>query len=486
MTFSIGIDPRPLAIDLFVAGGAVLVLLWDALLPPALAKRTGPLTGAILLAALALSFFVDTSGETAYGAYAGGPWPLFVKRAVLAAGVLGVLGASDWVERRVAGRRGEYWMLMLLSIVGMMMLAGARDLVLFVVCFELMGMPLYILCAYGKNDGKGGRRFSEAALKFYLTGAASTAVTLFGLSFVVGSANTTRFSELGSAAPTPLLTLGMLLLLAGTAFKIGAVPFHMWIPDTYQGSATPFVAFLSVAPKAATLAALVGLFGTGFGQAHPAWLSAAGLVAAATMTLGNVLAVAQSSAKRLLGYSGISQVGYMLLGLAAGTREGGAIVLFYVAGYVVSNMGAFLVVQAVCGDDDDSLERLHGLWKRTPWLAFALLFFLLSLAGVPFMIGFWAKLWILVAAWHAGLRWLVVLGALLATVGLFYYLVVLKNAYMTEPKDDKPVRVPGALATAIVVCMLAVALMGAYPAPWLDAASGAAAALFGDASLAVR
>lgn len=486
MTLSFGIDPRPIAIDLFVAGGAMLVLLWDALLPRALAKRTAPLTAAILVAAIALSFLVDTSGDTAHGAYVGGPWPLFVKRVVLAAGVLGVLGASDWVERRVPGRRGEYWMFMLLSITGMTLLAGARDLILFVVAFELMGMPLYVLSAYGKNDGKDGRRFSEAALKFYLTGAASTAVTLFGLSFVVGSAGTTRFAELAVAAPTPLLTMGMLLVFAGTAFKIGAVPFHMWIPDTYEGAATPFVAFLSVAPKAATLAAFVGIFGTGFGSTHPAWLSAAGLVAAATMTLGNVLAVAQTSAKRLLGYSGISQIGYMLLGFATGTREGATMLLFYAAGYVVSNMGAFFVVVAVCGDGDDSIERLHGLWKRTPWLALALLVFLLSLAGVPFVIGFWAKLWVLVAAWHAGLHWLVILGAVLATVGLYYYLTVLKSAYITEPKDETPVRVDPALAAAICVCLLAVVGMGAYPAPLLDAATRAAAGLFGDASVTLR
>lgn len=486
MNLSFGIDARPLAVDLVVAAGAVLVLLWDALLPPALAKRTHVVTVVILIAAFALSFFVDTSGETAHGAYVGGAWPLFVKRVVLGAGILGVLGASSWVERRVPNRRGEYWLLMLLCITGMTLLPGARDLVLFVVCFELMGMPMYVMAAYGKNDGKNARKFSESALKMYLVGAASTAITLFGLSFVVGSSGTTKIAELATTAPTPLLTVGMLLVMAGTAFKIGAVPFHMWIPDTYEGSATPFVAFLSVAPKAATVAALVGLFGAGFGHTHATWLSAAAIVAAATMTLGNILAVAQTSAKRLLGYSGIAQIGYVLLGFATGTREGAAMVLFYAAGYVVTNMGAMLVVHAVAGDGDDSLERLHGLAKRTPWLAFALLLFLLSLAGVPFVIGFWAKFWIMLAAWHGGLRWLVVLGMVLATVGLFYYLIVLKSAYMTEPKDDRPVRVDPALAAAIVLCMIAVVGMGAYPTPFLDAAERAAAGLFGDASVALR
>lgn len=486
MNLSFGIDARPLAVDLVVAAGAVLVLLWDALLPPALAKRTHVVTAVILVTAFALSFFVDTSGETAHGAYVGGAWPLFVKRVVLGAGVLGVLGASSWVERRVPNRRGEYWLLMLLCITGMTLLPGARDLILFVVCFELMGMPMYVMAAYGKNDGKNARKFSESALKMYLVGAASTAITLFGLSFVVGSSGTTKIAELATAAPTPLLTIGMLLVMAGTAFKIGAVPFHMWIPDTYEGSATPFVAFLSVAPKAATVAALVGLFGAGFGHAHATWLSAAAIVAAATMTLGNILAVAQTSAKRLLGYSGIAQIGYVLLGFATGTREGAAMVLFYAAGYVVTNMGAMLVIHAVAGDGDDSLERLHGLAKRTPWLAFALLLFLLSLAGVPFVIGFWAKFWIMLAAWHGGLRWLVVLGMVLATVGLFYYLIVLKSAYMTEPKDDRPVRVDPALAAAIVLCMLAVVGMGVYPTPFLDAAERAAAGLFGDASVALR
>lgn len=486
------LELRPLAVGLAVAAGALVVLLWDALLPPPLARRSGAVAALVLVGALAVSFGVDTSGEAAHGAWAGGPWSLFLSRVVVAAGLLGVLGAHGWVERHVAGRRGEYWTLMLASTAGMTLLPGARDLLLFVVCFELMGLPLYVLAAYGKTDasgargGLGARGFSEAALKLYLVGAASTAITLFGLSLVVGEAGTTRVAELAAAAPTPLFTVGMLLLFAGTAFKIGAVPFHMWVPDTYQGAPAPFVAFLSVAPKAATIAALLVVFGAGFGRAHGAWLPAVAVVSAATMTLGNVLAAVQTSAKRLLGYSGVAQIGYVLLGLAAGTREGAATALFYVAGYVAANAGAFLVVVAVVGDGDDRLARLHGLFRRAPALALALLLFLLSLAGVPFVVGFWAKVWVLLAAWRAGLAWLVVLGAALATLGLFYYLVLLKSAYMAEPEDERPVRVDPALGVAIALCAVAVVAMGAWPAPFLDAATHAADALFGAATLAAR
>jgi len=349
--------------------------------------------------------------------------------------------------------------------------------VLLVVCFEMMGIPLYFLAAWGKNDS-GSPFASEAGLKLYLVGAVSTAVTLFGLALTAGLAGTTSLSGLAAVHTSPLFALGMLLVLGGIGFKIGLVPFHMWVPDTYQGAETPFVAFLSVAPKVSGITALCLIFFEGFGAGHGharTWGPALIAVCIATMALGNLLAVPQTNAKRLLAYSGVAQMGYVLLALTAGTSYGMGIALFYLAGYVFTNMGAFLVLHAMqTGGAGEEVTSFDGLARRTPWLAGALLIFLLSLAGIPFVVGFWAKLYAFMAAWQAGLFWLVGVGALLAVVGLFYYLQIARAAYLTPPRDTTPIHVAPALKLAIILCVIAVVAAGAYPGPILDAAVAAA------------
>jgi NADH-quinone oxidoreductase subunit N len=477
---------RPLVLPIAVAASALIVLLADlALAPsrPGRGKLLGGLTVTLLVGVLAASFFVDDSGPAAYGAYVGGAWTSYFARLFLVAGVLAVLGAMRHLERTVPWRQGEHHVLLLISLVGMLLLPGARDLLLLVVAFELMGIPLYVLAAYAKQDARlaapGRSPAAEAALKLYLVGATSTAITLFGVSLVVGMSGTTRLTGLlGSGAPAPLTLVGLLLVLAGLAFKIGLVPFHMWVPDTYQGAPTPFVAFLSVAPKAAGVAAVIGVFVLGTQGRPGPWLPARGVLAAASMIVGNLLALPQTDARRLLGYSGVAQLGYVLLAVASGHTEGLAMAGFYLGAYVFSNMGAFLVVHAVAADGGShELTGLAGLSRRAPWLGLALLLFLLSLAGIPFVVGFWAKLFVFLAAYRAGLLGLVVLGAALAVVGLFYYLQVARAAYMAEPTRPEAPRVDGALAAAIVLCLLAVVGLGLWPRPLFDAARAAGASL---------
>lgn len=472
-------DLRPLALDLTLVIGALALLVIDLILPHGRKRVLGVLTLVLLASTFAASFLLDVSGPAFAGAYVGYAWPLFWKRVALAAGTLATLGALDHVDRHFPERQGELYLLLLFCLTGMTILPGVRDLIALVVCFELMGIPLAVLAAYAKTDDKTGvhRHATEAGIKLFLVSSASTAITLFGLSLVFGMTGTTSLVALGSAQLTPLLSLGMLLTLAGMAFKIGAVPFHMWIPDTYQGAPTPIVAFLSVAPKATGFAALAVLLQVAF-RANAAPLSQVLLaLACASILVGNLLALPQTDVKRLLAYSGIAQVGFLLIGLATFDDFGLGVLLFYLTGYLVSNMGIFFLLEALAPQRAGfDLSELDGLARRSPWLSLALLMFLLSLAGIPFAVGFWAKLFVFMAAYRAGYPWLVFYGALMAIVALFYYLRVARAAFMQPPRDTAAIRVRPALALAIVICLLGVVGMGLHPAPFIDHTLAAARA----------
>lgn len=475
-------DLQPLMIDLMLVFATLQLFVLDLLIPAGRKRALGGLTALLLAGIFALSFVVDTSGQALYGAYTGGEWPLFFKRVFLVAGALTALGSIDYVDRYFPHRQGEFYILILSSLLGMTLLPGANDLILLIVCFELMGIPLAILAGYAKSeDPKGpGRHGPEAGFKLYLVSAVSTAITMFGLSLVYGMAGTTKLAFLAEAAASPLLSLGMFMLLSGMAFKVGAVPFHMWVPDTYQGGPLPFISFLSVAPKGAGFAALAAVFLQGFGAQHAQWAPVLIVLIVVTIVVGNLMALPQTDVKRLFAFSGVSQIGYMLIGLAAANAYGTGMLLFYVAAYVVTNMGAFFVVQAVSpAGATVSIRELDGLWKRSPWLALALLLFLLSLAGIPFVAGFWAKLYVFMAAYEAGHAWLVFFGAFFAIVALFYYLQVARAAYMMPAASTAPVTVHFGLKTAIVFCLLAVVAMGVYPRPFIDSALAASRAFFG-------
>lgn len=474
-------DLSPLMLDGLVLLAGLQVFLMDLALPHGRKRALGLLTVGLLFGILVASFFVDTDGTAFLGAYEGGAWPMFFKRVALVAGGLMALGSIDYVDRHFPDRQGEFYALMLFSLLGMTILPGARDLILLIVCFELMGIPLAMMASFAKSeDGRGAGRFApEAGLKLYLISAASTAITLFGLSLVYGMAGDTKLDVIARATSSPLLTLGMFATLAGMGFKIGAVPFHLWVPDTYQGAPTPFVAFLSVAPKASGFAALALVFLSAFHGRVEQWAPIILALVVLSVVIGNLMALPQRDVKRLLAYSGIAQVGYMLMALLAADAYGTGMLLFYVAGYVVTNMGVFLVVVALESDSPHvELEAFDGLFARAPWLALALLMFLLSLAGIPFVVGFWAKLYVFMAVYQAGYVWLVLFGALAAIIALFYYLQVARAAYMNPPRTQDPLRVGWPLKSAIVLCLLAVVGMGAYPRPFVESARLAARAFF--------
>jgi NADH-quinone oxidoreductase subunit N len=466
----------PLALPLLLFGVAVLVLLADLLLGRDEKRGLGAVTAIGIAGVLGASFLFDTPGESLGGSYVLDGLTLVLDRIVLAAGFLAILGSIDHVDQRYPTRQGEYYLLVLFSLVGMLVLAGARELILLAVAFETAGIPLYVLAALPKSeDGKA----TEAALKLYLVGATSTAVSLYGLSLIYGAAGTTSIAGIAAAPASPLLMLGTLATLAGMSFKLGIVPFHLWVPDTYEGTSTPFTAFLSVAPKAAGFAAFLRLFAGGLLPLHDTWLVILLVLSAASMTLGNLLAIPQQNVKRLLAGSGIAQVGTMLLAFAIGTEQGIAMLLFYLCAYVFTNIGAFLV-QTVLGDASgtDEMRIYKGLARTAPGLALIMVLFLLSLGGIPFMAGFWAKLQVFVAAWHAGQGFMVVLAAVLAVVALYYYLRVARQMYIEAP--DAGAQAPAiGLPTrlALIACVVGVVGMGAMPEPFVKAALEAARGL---------
>jgi NADH-quinone oxidoreductase subunit N len=359
----------------------------------------------------------------------------------------------------------------------MLVLSSARDLVLLFVAFELMSIPLYYLAGFLKREPEA----VEAALKFFLIGTVSSAVLAYGLSFMYGIAGTTDVRGVAHAlgAGHPMLLLGMLLALGGLGFKIAAFPFHMWVPDTYEAASTPFVAWLSVAPKAAGFVVIFRLYLEGMGDRVLYWVPAAAALATVTIIGGNLMAIPQQNIKRLLAYSGVAHIGYMLVGFAAVSANGAAMMLFYLVAYLFGNMGAFLVVEVVAqSEGSEAITAYRGLAQRSPILALCMLLFLLSLGGIPFVAGFWAKLYVFWAAAEQGLYWLVLVGALLTVVALFYYLLVAKRMYIDAPERREPVPVPPLLAFCIFLCVLGVVVMGIYPKPLVVAALRAVGPLF--------
>jgi NADH-quinone oxidoreductase subunit N len=469
-----------LLLELGVAVLFVGVLGWGLLGGRRTPHAIGVVTLIGLLVLLAASFLMTPRpvGHALFGGmFAADALALFAKRLFLAATAIGVLASQALRQSVFAHRAVEYHLALLGSLLGMLVLASARDIVLLFVAFELMSIPLYVLSGFLKREAEA----VEAALKFFLVGTVSSALLAYGLSFIYGITGTTDIGAIPDALAEghPLLRLGMVLALAGLGFKIAAFPFHMWVPDTYEAASTPFVAWLSVAPKAAGFLVIFRLYLEGVGREVLLWVPLAAGLAAVTIVAGNLMAIPQQNVKRMLAYSGIAHIGYMLMGLAAVSKWGTAMMLFYLVAYLFGNMGAFLVVEAVAqSEGSEHMGAYRGLAQRSPMLALAMLLCLLSLGGVPFVAGFWAKLYVFWAAAERGLYWLVLLGAVLTVVALFYYLLVAKRMYIDAPARPGRITVAPALGLSILICTAGVVLMGVWPSPWVDAAVRVASTLF--------
>ena len=462
----------PIGLELALAALIVLVLLLGLLRPSTPDRRCGWVSLIGLTALSIWAWRIQPVGSLFDGSFAVDALALFAKRLFLVSAAVSVLATLGLAGDRFTRRGSEYHVALLSSLLGMLVLASARELILLFVAFELMSIPLYFLTGFQKRTDAA----PEGALKFFLVGTVSSAILLYGFSFLFGATGTTAIAAIPAALASRnvLATLGLVLVLAGIGFKIAAVPFHMWVPDTYEAATTPFVAWLSVAPKAAGFVVVFRLYLEGAGTAALLWVPVVSALAGLTIVAGNLMAIPQQNVKRLLAYSGVAHIGYMLMGIAAMSADGAGMVLFYLVAYLFGNMGAFLVVQAVgATEGTDRMDGYRGLAQRSPVLALSMLLFLLSLGGIPFVAGFWAKLFIFRAVIDQHMYALALLGAVLTIVALYYYLVLASRMYIDPPVRAGAVPLAAPLLLAILICALGTVVMGLYPEPWVKASLAA-------------
>ena len=371
----------------------------------------------------------------------------------------------------------EFAVLVLLSTVGMMILISAGDLIALYLGLELMSLALYVVAASHRDNAKS----TEAGLKYFVLGALSSGMLLYGASLIYGFTGTVSFAGIATAAKSGNIGLmfGLVFLLAGLCFKVSAVPFHMWTPDVYEGAPTPVTAFFASAPKVAAMAVFTRVTLTAFPEITQEWRQIVVFVSIASMVLGSFAAIGQTNIKRLMAYSSIGHMGFALVGLAAGTVEGAQGVLVYIAIYVTMTLGTFAIILAMKrnGEAVETIADFAGLSRTNPMLAFFLAMLLFSLAGVPPLAGFFAKFYVFMAAINAGLFTLAVLGVLASVVGAYYYLYIIKVMYFDEPIGAVP-RMRVELRTVLAFAGLFNILFALYPSPLVSAAAAAAKSLF--------
>ncbi len=461
---------------LIVLGTALLVLLLD-LLPPRTSKtHLGLVTlVGVIGAQLATLAVWGGRGRGFRDMIILDNYALFFHLVITYAAALAVLMSIDYL-RRAGVDSGEYYALLLFATSGMLLLASANDLIVVFLAIELMSLSLYVLAGLFKRRRDAG----EASMKYFLLGVFASAFLLYGIALLYGAAGSTNFDRVAAAPHTPLVLIGLGLLLVGFGFKISSVPFHMWAPDVYQGAPTSVTAFIATGSKAAVFAALIRLVVAGLRTVQADATPVLWVLAALTMTVGNVVAIAQSNLKRMLAYSSVAHVGYMLLGVVAGGPGGASAVLFYLLAYTFTTAGTFGVI-ALCqraGEEAVEVRDYAGLGRRHPVLALALSLFLLSLVGIPPLAGFVGKVYLFGAAVRAGFIWLAVIAVLNSALAAYYYLRVIVYMYMRDPEGASASPVPSfAGALGLAIALVGVVLLGIVPAPFADLAAAAVAPL---------
>jgi NADH-quinone oxidoreductase subunit N len=414
---------------------------------------------------LILSFFHLGEGVPVFGGmlFQGG-FAGYFNLIFLVSALLSIVLARGYLER-MEYHRGEFYVLVMFSTAGMMLMAGALNLITVFLGIELMSVPLYVLAGFMRKKEKA----NESALKYFLLGAFATGFLLYGIALIYGTAGTTDLMQIKAAMPqishNPLFVLGAGLLIVAFSFKVAAVPFHMWAPDVYEGAPTPVTGFMSTGAKAAAFSTFVLIFIRIFDIAGTSLSQVIAVIAAASMIIGNISAIAQNSVKRMLAYSSIAHAGYMLSGIAAANNEGQMGILFYLMAYAFMNIGAFGIVSWIEQQDDTKLtfEDYAGLSTRKPILAALMAVFMFSLAGIPPFAGFFGKYYVFLAAVKADMTWLAIIGVLTSLISVYYYLrlVVLMYFREGEADTDKPVPLAGLIAVAVAALM--VLALGVYP-----------------------
>jgi NADH-quinone oxidoreductase subunit N len=464
--------------EIILASGAMALLMLGVFAR----KASGELILWLAVVILAVAgFFVATSSgtATAFGdSFIVDAFARMMKLLTLAGAAVALLMSADY-WRDEGGLKFEYPVLVLFAATGMLMMISANDLIALYVGLELQSLTLYVVAAFKRDSA----RSAEAGLKYFVLGALSSGMLLYGASLVYGFTGSTNFTVIAaSVQPSGAnigLIFGLVFLMAGFAFKISAVPFHMWTPDVYEGAPTPVTAFFAAAPKLAAMALTVRVLIAAFPAVTTEWRQIVVFLAIASMALGAFAAIGQTNIKRLMAYSSIGHMGFALVGLAAGTAEGVAGVVFYLAIYLAMTLGTFACILAMRrgGRMVEDIDALSGLSRTNPAMAFLLAMLLFSLAGIPPLAGFFAKFYVFLAAIHAGLYALAVIGVLLSVVGAYYYLRIIKIMYFDAPAERfEPM--PLTLAAALGLSGIFVLVYSVYPAPLVEAAGVAAKSLF--------
>lgn len=446
-------------------------------------KQSNPSFASAMLSLGALmvtAVLVITSplGSSYAGLFAVDHFAVFMKLLILAGAALSLILSIDY-NQQTGIDRFEFPVLILLCSCGMLVMASATNLMSLYVGLELQSLAIYVMAAFNRDD----LRSSEAGLKYFVLGALASGLLLYGISLAYGFSGTMDFAELRAAftgTPPAGLVIGVVFIVAGLAFKISAVPFHMWTPDVYEGAPTPVTAFMSTAPKVAAIALLLRALEVPFGHLGPQWTQLIVLISVASMLLGSLAAIGQTSIKRLMAYSSIGHMGYALIGLAVGTPAGIQGVLIYMVTYVFMSAGVFACIIAMRrkGIALDKIADLSGLARTDPMLALAFGVFMFSMAGIPPFSGFFGKLYVFLAAVQAGYWTLAIIGVLTSVVGAYYYLRVIKVMYFDDAQPSFDVRSPS-LSFVAGVGALVTTLFFVFPAPIVSAAQAAASVLFG-------
>jgi NADH-quinone oxidoreductase subunit N len=455
-----------------VTAAAIVAMVAEAFQERGERMPIGPLGIIGLGGAAVASLFLWNGNATSFGVVAADNFGLFVTWILIIVGVLSLAISAPTVERERLPQ-GEYYALMLFAIAGMMLMATATDLLVIFLALEVLSLAVYVLTGIRRDS----RIATEAAFKYFLLGGFSSAFFLYGIAFTYGVTGSTHLDRIGrlmasqGGPPTPMQLLAVGLLLVGFAFKVSAVPFHMWTPDAYEGAPPSVTGFMSTGVKAAAFAAFVRVFLAAFAPLRDEWSVVIWVLAVATMVVGTVVGVVQSNVKRMLAYSSIAHGGYLLVALVSANDVGKGAVLFYLLSYAVTNLGAFGVIALIDTVDrpNDQVRDYAGLWNEHPVLAALMTIFLLSLGGFPPMAGFIAKWYVFSAAVKAGYYWLAIIGVLTSVVSVFFYLRVVVMMYMTT--SESPARfpaVPRLAGAALVASAVLIFYLGILPTRVLD------------------
>ena len=481
---------RPVLAPAVVAITAMAVMLVGSRLGEEDSEGLGWLTfSGLALAALCAFAAVGRHAPAFAGALIVDDYTAFFYCLIAVCAAMVVLLSLDYVPALELPST-EYYALLLSATVGMMLMAAAGDLIIIFLGLETMSISVYVMAAIARRDP----RSSEAGLKYFLLGAFSTGFLLYGIALLYGATGSIKLEAISRAlqssalAASPLVLLGLAMMLIGFGFKVAAVPFHAWTPDAYEGAPTPVTALMAVGVKSAAFAGFLRLLLVYLPALHAQWGGALWVLAALTMSVGNLVALAQNNVKRMLAYSAIAHAGYILVGMTAAGGAAGAAVLYYLLGYAFANLGAFAVLVAVerVEQPGTTLTDLGGLAKGQPMLAAAMALFMLSLMGLPPLAGFVGKFYVFSAALQAGYVWLVVLAALNSVLSTYYYARVIVAMYVNEGAERKlRARRPG-LSVALAVAIVATIIIGVYPRPYVEMAAGAYASAAGIARSGVR